>query len=437
MGSFVGRSFLMIVLLLVALALILLSGILYTEQPSNDEDIKGLKTGLSQVKVAILYERVTDGGLINRSLEDVQRIVTETGADMIFRGFWRWRPYPKECSQLPDRYRAQCELAGGSYRHLEEAISTVRKVKPNLIFCGAVPAQKVRRKHELNPKTGEILTYPETWSLALDPEKWGINLSKKEFQCKFGKTPLWVDPELDCKNYDPEKADAYFPDITNEKFQELLLSWTEEQIDCGADAIWIDMLVTQARIMEFLARDPNHPAVVDALKAAKRIVDEIHAYGRSKGRYIYVGSWWTAAKFPQETLDLDFVTVSPTIAEVLEMRFNETRWNEIIRLVRERLGNVPIFAFIDWASTTKAPLGAFSQDLTPEQQREFLKRADSFLRSKGVIFIYPVHGGYMGVDATKLSFGRYGFYDSLAPEFQTYGTIVELARSHREKINDR
>lgn len=382
MGSFVGRSFLMIVLLLVALALILLSGILYTEQPSNDEDIKGLKTGLSQVKVAILYERVTDGGLINRSLEDVQRIVTETGADMIFRGFWRWGPYPKECSQLPDRYRAQCELAGGSYRHLEEAISAVRNVKPNLIFCGAVPAQKVRRKHELNPKTGEMLTYPETWSLALDPEK----------------------------------ADAYFPDITNEKFQELLLSWAEEQIDCGADAIWIDMLVTQARIMEFLARDPNHPAVVDALKAAKRIIDEIHAYGRSKGRYIYVGSWWTAAKFPQETLDLDFVTVSPTIAEVLEMRFNETRWNEIIRLVRERLGNVPIFAFIDWASTTKAPLGAFSQDLTPEQQREFLKRADSFLRSKGVIFIYPVHGGYMGVDATKLSFGRYGFYDSLAPQ---------------------
>ncbi|RLG38826.1 MAG: hypothetical protein DRO01_06160, partial [Thermoproteota archaeon] len=44
---------------------------------------------LSQVRVAILYERVTDGGLVNRSLDDVVRIVEETGADMIFRGFWR------------------------------------------------------------------------------------------------------------------------------------------------------------------------------------------------------------------------------------------------------------------------------------------------------------------------------------------------------------
>ncbi len=210
------------------------------------------------------------------------------------------------------------------------------------------------------------------------------------------------------------------------------MSWAEEQIDRGADAIWIDMLVTQARIMEDLTGDPNHPAVVDALKAAQRIVDEIHAYGESKGRYIYVGSWWTAARFPHDRPDLDFVTVSPTIREVLTMEFNESKWSEVVELVRENLGDVPIFAFIDWAGTVRTPLGVFSQNLTPEQQREFLRRADAFFRSRGIVFIYPVHGGYMGVDAVVLSFGRYGFYDSLAPEFQTYETIVELAQSHRK-----
>ena len=386
---------------------------------------------LSQVRVAILYERVTDGGLINRSLNDVVRIVEETGADMIFRGFWRWSPFPDDCSQLPKRLQAQCELAGYSYEHLEEATAAIKEAKPDLIFCGAVPAQKVQRQHEQNPRTGEILEYPETWELALDPSRWGINVSKERFQCWFSKTHLWVDRELDCADYDPEEANAYFPDITNEEFQELLLSWAEEQIDRGADAIWIDMLVTQARIMEDLTGDPNHPAVVDALKAAQRIVDEIHAYGKSKGRYVYVGSWSTAARFSHNRPDLDFVTVSPTIREVLTMELNESRWNEVVNLVRENLGDIPIFAFIDWAGTVRTPLGAFSQRLSPEQQREFLRKADAFLRERGIVFIYPVHGGYMGVDATVLSFGRYRFYDSIAPEFQTYQTIVELARSHK------
>lgn len=59
-------------------------------------------------------------------------------------------------------------------------------------------------------------------------------------------------------------------------------------------------------------------------------MDEIQAYGESKDGYIYVGSWRTAAKFPYDPPDLDFVRVSPTIREVLTMEFNKTRWSEII-----------------------------------------------------------------------------------------------------------
>ncbi|RLE93342.1 MAG: hypothetical protein DRJ55_03760, partial [Thermoprotei archaeon] len=67
----------------------------------------------------------------------------------------------------------------------------------------------------------------------------------------------------------------------------------------------------------------------------------------------------------------------------------------------------------------------FSQYLTKEQQREFLKIVDEFYAERNVIFAYPVHGGFMGYDATKKSFGFYPFYDSLAPEFETYETIKE------------
>ena len=34
----------------------------------------------------------------------------------------------------------------------------------------------------------------------------------------------------------------------------------------------------------------------------------------------------------------------------------------------------------------------------------------------------------MGMDAKVLSFGKLKFYDALAPEFQTYQTIVELVQ---------
>lgn len=48
-----------------------------------------------------------------------------------------------------------------------------------------------------------------------------------------------------------------------------------------------------------------------------------------------------------------------------------------------------------------------------------------------MIFIYPVHGGNMGGNSKVRSFGmdnEYGrVYDSLAPEFDTYETIKELA----------
>ncbi len=133
--------------------------------------------------------------------------------------------------------------------------------------------------------------------------------------------------------------------------------------------------------------------------------------------------------YPYPPPDLDFVTVSPSTEEIKEMRFNEKRWDEGLTTVNKKFGNIPILAFIDWASTANTQLGVFSQNLSKEEQRDFLKTADDFFTKKGVIFVYPIHGGWMGEDATILAFGQSKAYDSLAPEFETYETIKELVRN--------
>lgn len=384
---------------------------------------------LRGVRVAVVYERVTDGKFIGRSVDDVISIFREIGADFVFRGWWRWSPCPNQCEDLPSgRSRMMCELRGYSYRHLEDAVSKIKNELPGIIFCGAVPAQIIQRDTVWNPKTGEIFTYPETWDLALDPTKWGLNMSKREFQCLFGKTHLWVPEDLDCSEYDPELASAYFPDLTNPMFQELLLSWVERQVDAGVDAIWIDMLFKQASMMYRLTKDFSHPAVRESFEAACKIVDQIHEYGDKIGRYIYVGSWATPAFFPYSPPKLDFVTLSPSSMEVREMKFNVEDWNFRLNAIREKFGDIPVFSFIDWACSVESPLGQFSQKLSREKQSNFLRMADEFFSERNIIFIYPLHGGNMGFDAEILSFGVSKVYDSLAPEFQTYSTIVELAQ---------
>ena len=394
---------------------------------------------LSRVKVASLYEWVTDNKIFNPLYEDVtngeisdiHQTLKETNTDFIFRGFWRWDPCPDSFemtlpNQYPQDYVETCVEWGYTYQQLREAITKIKKDSPKTIFVGSIPAQRVTRLG-WNPITGEYFKTDETWEMALDPSKWEIDMSKKEFQCKFAKTHFWVDSSMDCKDYDPEQVSAYFPDITNEKFQELLLSWAQKQIDSGADAIWIDMLFTQAELLTMITKDPNHPAVEESYMSASKIVDEIHSYGYSRGKYIYVGSWPGCAYYSYYQPNLDFVTASPSGREILTKELNEVEWDERIRVIREKLGDIPIFAFIDWAGDIKTPLGAFSQNLTSEEQKEFLKTADDFFMEKGVVFTYPVHGGNMGLDAEILSFNKSKVYDSLAPEFQTYETIKELA----------
>ena len=407
---------------------------------------------LSEVKVAALYEKVTDRDLTGgRSLDETVRILKETRADLVFRGFWIWNaPVPESPDNIPpeivnlvverlnikpEQVPELIERSGLSYEELKKSITAIKKEMPGVILVGAIPAQSIGRI-EINPITGKSYNNEDTWSMALDPQKWNLNytyegkpLTKEEFQ-KFHATN---NQETFKNGYDYRKAYGYFPDITNPDFQELFLGWAKKQIDSGADAIWIDLLHAQAQALFAMTKDMNSPAVKESYDAASKMVDEIHKYGESKGKYIYVGTWSEPAiDYHGVQSKLDFVTTTPSPEEIYYGKFDEARWNRISTGIKDKFGNIPHFAFIDWGGRQDAPIDVFSQRLNTEQQKEFLKKADEFFAGKGIIFIYPVHGADFWGSAKVRAFGKFTKYDALAPEFDTYGTIKELANKKAE-----
>ncbi len=373
---------------------------------------------LSHVRVVSLYERVTDR-VDNRSVDDVINLLKETKTDLIFRGWWRWFPPPESQNTVfppgyPSDYVKIQVSRGYTYQQFRETSSKIKKEIPDIIFIGAIPAERINFLEE-NPINGKTYKKEEVEKMKFDPNKWGVGVTQQIVQQHFQSGAT--------------SPGGYFPDITNPEFQELLLSWAKKQIDYGADGIWIDMLFTQPRILMGITKDPNHPAVKDSYEAASKIVDEIHNYGYSKGKYIYVGSWNDSVDFPYPPPNLDFITATPSSEEIYSMKLDENKWDIMVMKIREKLVDIPIFTFIDWATADNAPMATFSQKLTPEKQRDFLRIADQFFEKKGINFIYPVHGGWMSDNAKILSVGKDKVYDSLVPEFNTYETIKELAQN--------
>jgi len=441
---------------IVILVLILASGLIgwkYLEKgnPYNKE-LAGQK--LSKVKVTILYENINDGLLINRNIDETIKILKETHTDLIFRGFWKWAPVVNSPDEIPpellelapqgttlEQAANGLRRSGHYYQELERWISAIKKEIPGIIFVGAIPAQTLARI-EYNPLTDKVYSMNETWAMALDPQKWHIThngkpVTKERFQSWFyGIHPYGGKLE----EYNWQKVSAYFPDITNPDFQELLLSWAKKQIDCGADGIWIDMLYTQASLLARITGDVNHPAVRESIEAAKKIVDEIHEYGERKGRHIFVGSWigpfvsmeLKGKSCPYSPPDVDFVTVSMINQEILNKHLDVNKWEKKVSIIMEKYGDIPVLAFIDWGFDN-SQMVVFSQKLNKEEQRQVLREFDKSFEEMGINFVYPVHGGYLGRGeiTTKLAFGKYRFYDALAPEFDTYDTIKELAQSKK------
>ncbi len=403
----------------------------------NSTDISGNSNGsqelsfatlsvFNNLSIAVVYERVADKmqNEIERNMTNEIELLKSTRTDIIFRGWWQERIILDDCTQvLSSVQQQQCENLSLTYTHLNNSVLEIKRTLPDSIFIGAVPAQQIYST-TYNPDTHQSIQYPDTWYMSLDPAKLGITgITKEEFQCGYAKNRTWLNESFDCGQYNPANVTAYFPDITNESFKALLLSLAKEQIDSGADGIWFDGLFTQAGYMAELTNNTNHSAVNASYFASSMIIDDIHNYKQR----VYTGTWARWVKLPYPPPNIDFTTVTPSEEEVLSQILNESSWNRTISLIREKRGDIPIIAFIDWSDTSETPLGAFSQNLSKENQSNFLRIADVFFQNKDIIFAYPMHGGFLGNDAQILSFGAYPYYDSLAPESNTYDTIQQLA----------
>ncbi len=141
---------------------------------------------------------------------------------------------------------------------------------------------------------------------------------------------------------------------------------------------------------------------------------------------------------PRKYVNVDAAMVSPSPDEIKDKltgeigKFDEKLWDRLVKKIKRDYG-IPIFARIDYGGPGRTQLYVFSQEMSKDEAREFLRKADEFFSKMGIIFIYPIHGGDMGRGdlVKKLSYGRFNWYDSLAPEFETYETIKSLARGKR------
>ncbi len=363
------------------------------------------------IKVASVYQNISIGegntGFIDMP-EEIKEI-TDSKTEFIYRGFWRWVWVPDSAATAPNPNYGKL---GYTYQQLSDAIRVIKDSLPNIIISGSVPAQKIDSL-EINDLTEDTLHTDSTWIMALDPGKWGIPVSKNTIQ-NYLASQLY------------NNNGSYYPDITNTGFQKLLLDWVKKQINCGLDAIFIDMLYSQAGILENLTGNINHPAVQESYNAATHIINEIHNYGNSIGRYIYIGTWSAQLiNMPYPKPKLDFVTVSIASDEIINDSLYTSKWIAVRDSINNILGSIPIIVCLDWGFQN-SPVEVFSQQLDSLQQRKFLAKADTFFYNKNMTFAYPLHGGFMGASATKLSFGTSHTYHAAAPEFATLDTIIAL-----------
>ncbi|MFH1159010.1 MAG: hypothetical protein V1721_09080 [Pseudomonadota bacterium] len=399
---------------------------------------------LAKVRVVVQYRYVTDGKALNRSLDDVIKIFREAKADFIFQGWLTQHPLPEKCSDLPKNIIKKCEMAGYSAENLRNAVATIKKELPDVIFSGGTQFEffypgEIGGRDEKEQRD-------KAWGMTFNPAKWGLGRSRRDAQCYWAKRWGMAEKGPSCPGEEDLKSSMryYFPDVTDPGFQEAFLNRIYRQIDAGVDAIWIDMLYVQPSLLEELTKDKKHPAVRESYDAIWKIVDKIHEYGYTKGKYIYVITWVADRKhgvvevIPKTNVDI--AMISPQSNEIKDRvtgkigQFDEKLWDDVTKQIREKLG-LPIFARIDYGGGGRSPLGVFSQELTGDEAREFLITADNFFSKQEIQFIYPLHGGDMGLkEKVKiLSYDTYNWYDSWAPEFNTFETMKELAIHKSQK----
>ena len=135
-------------LLLLGAGIIMILAVPVTASETTPATPAGI-TPLNQVKVAIVYERVSDGIAFYRSIDDVITILNETNTSLIFRDFFRWEPVPESWYTILPGYssgyvKEKMDI-GYSYSQMGDAIRQIKAARPNTIIIGAIAVQYLNR----------------------------------------------------------------------------------------------------------------------------------------------------------------------------------------------------------------------------------------------------------------------------------------------------
>ena len=370
--------------------------------------------------------------------EGALKIIDELRPDMIWYSHWvvgfpmvpdveSAYKIAKRCGLPDERARKFQEWVRRESYTLRDLREQVKEVEGRgIIYCPSLLGySNFRVDFNFDPLTFECLSEEEVKSMLLNFGKWGI-----------------INPETG-KPYTLEETQSYLKgiaaslglnfsnlgvfDTSSEKLIEYQVRRAVALKRAGVRAVWFDLFFQlPLRVSRLLNLSLSHPMVKDLYEGVKEIVE------RARGEGLMVGTWVTALQFPYEPPKLDFLTESPSSREVLNVKVDYGRWDEIAKLIKEKEPDSLLIIILDFGERDNLPLAIFSQRLSPDQQRKFLvelRNLADYLRKRyglNVAVAYPVHGPGIGAGAERLAWGKYRIYDAKAPEFDTYEVIREF-----------
>ena len=380
------------------------------------------------------YQRLNDAvnleGDAQRSVEEAAQILKELNADFVMQGITRQEPCVDTCSRWDSATtkRWECEHMQYAYDLMADAVDTVKSETGAQIGGAALIQFFWAEQWDSEIEFNKWLTRDDTWELALDPSSFGLPVSKEEFQKWFWKQFKGVDI-TDPKN----EMDFYLFDPTLSDVQNIFADLLEAQLNCGVDAFWWDMLLLPVSALLHYGVPVEHTAIQEIYEGCK----EIASFTKKKVTHI-MWSYWELehdyglfSKYGAPPVDICLTSIG--VNEISSLSMDRTRWDTIQRIVHDIYGDVTHFARIDFGSG-RTGLYVLAEELSVEEANEFLTIAEDFFQQRGVLLILPVHGGNpcdplqisQGL-CPKLAYGKYNWYDSLAPEFDTYDTIKSIA----------
>jgi len=387
------------------------------------------------------YQRLNDAvnleGDAQRSVEEVAEILKELNADFVMQGVTRYKPCVDTCSRWDSlKKQEKCKKQQYAYDLMAEAVDIVKSETGAMIGGATCIEFFWAEQWDSEIEFNKWLTRDDTWELALDPSSFGLSVTKEEFHMWYYKYKTGEDI-TDPKN----ELSYYIFDPTLSDVQNIYADILEAQINCGIDFFWWDILLYPVIALLDFGVPPEHTAIQEVYKGCKKIA----SFTKKKVKHLA----WGFSRLESEcglfskygAVSLDYCLSMISGKEVKNMKMNDDEWDAIQQHIHNIYGDVPHFARLDFASG-RTPMYIFAEELTVEEANKFLTIAEDFFQKRGILFILPVHGGNP-CDPTQiaqgkcpnLAYGQYNWYDSLAPEFDTYETIKSIALNRTQSAS--